>query len=123
MERILTIDSDPAGGLVELNGQEMGRTPVSRNFTWYGVYDVTIRRSGYETLKTTAKVYAPFYEWIPLDLFAEILPIPLKDHHVISYELAPAPPASEPGAGILQRAAELKSQMEPTHYPASKPAK
>ena len=123
IERILTIQTNPPGAIVELNAQEMGRTPVSRDFTWYGTYDVTIRRQGYETLKTSAKVYAPFYEWIPFDLITELLPFPFKDHHNFTYDLTPAPPASEPGPGILDRAAELKQQMESSHYPTTKNSK
>jgi hypothetical protein len=117
IERILTIQTNPPGALVELNAQEMGRTPVSRDFTWYGVYDVTIRLENYRTLKTAAKVYAPIYEWIPIDLITELLPFPFKDHHTLNYTLIPDPPARQPSPGILDRAAELKGQMETTHYP------
>ena len=117
VERILTVQTNPPGALVQLNSQEMGRTPVSRNFTWYGTYEIVIRRDGYETSHTSAKVFAPIYEWIPLDLLSELLPIPLKDHHTLSYTLTPVPPASGPSPGILGRAAELKGQLEPSHYP------
>ena len=120
IERILTIQTDPPGALVELNAQEMGRTPVSRDFTWYGTYDVTLRLDNYRTLKTTAKVFAPIYEWIPLDLVTELLPLPFKDHHTIHYTLMTEPPASEPNAGILERAEELKGRMETTHYPSTR---
>jgi hypothetical protein len=123
IERILTIQTNPSGALVEANGQEFGRTPASRDFTWYGTYDITIRMDGYETLQTTGKVIAPIYEWIPLDLITELLPIPFKDHHVLTYTLTPSPPASEPSPGILRRAEELKGQMEPTHYPGEKKSK
>jgi hypothetical protein len=117
VERILTVQTNPSGALVELNGQEMGRTPVSRDFTWYGVYEITVRHDEYQTIHTSAWVIAPIYEWIPLDLISELLPIPLKDHHTLSYDLTPAPAASGPSPGILMRAAELKGQLEPTHYP------
>src|SRR5262249_46782603 len=35
VHRSLTIKSDPAGALVYLNGLEVGRTPVTRDFLWY----------------------------------------------------------------------------------------
>jgi hypothetical protein len=123
IERILTVQSNPGGALVELNGQEMGRTPVSRDFTWYGVYDVTLRLDGYQTLKTGAKVYAPIYEWIPLDLVTELLPFPFKDHHTLNFDLVPEPAASEPNAGIIDRAQDLRNQMETTHYPQEQKGK
>lgn len=123
IERILTVQSNPPGALVELNGQELGRTPVTRDFTWYGIYDITLRLQDYQTLKTSAKVYAPIYEWIPIDLLIDLLPLPIKDHHRLSYDLLPAPPASQPSPGILDRATDLKGQMETTHYPGEQKAK
>jgi hypothetical protein len=120
IERILTVQTNPPGALVELNNQEMGRTPVSRDFTWYGTYDVTIRLDDYRTLKTAAKVYAPIYEWIPIDLITELLPFPFKDHHTLNYSLIPELPASQPSPGIIERAAQLKGQMETTHYPVER---
>ena len=117
IERVLTVQSNPPGALVELNGQEMGRTPVTRDFTWYGVYDITLRLEDYQTLKTAAKVYPPIYQWIPFDLVTDLLPFTVTDHHRLSYALTPAPPASQPSPGIIDRAADLKGQMETTHYP------
>jgi hypothetical protein len=123
IERILTIQTNPSGALIQLNAHEMGRTPVSRDFTWYGTYELVIRKEGYETVKTNAKVIAPLYEWIPLDLITELLPIPFKDHHTLHYDLTLSPPSSEPAPGILDRAAQLKEEMETTHYPGDKKSK
>jgi hypothetical protein len=120
VEQLLTVQSDPPDALVELNGQEMGRTPVTQHFTWYGTYDVILRRENYQTLKTTAKVIAPLYQWVPLDLISELLPIPLKDHHVVHYTLTPVQIVTEPPPGIMDRAIQLKGQLEATHYPTTK---
>ena len=123
VEQLLTVQSDPPNALVELNGQEMGRTPFTTHFVWYGIYDITLRADNYQTLKTTAKVIAPIYQWLPLDLISELLPIPLKDHHVVHYTLTPAPPENEPPPGILERAQQLKGQLESTHYPSTQKSK
>src|SRR4051794_12716028 len=40
VERKLTVVSQPDGALVHLNNQEIGRTTVSRDFIYYGDYDV-----------------------------------------------------------------------------------
>src|SRR5258706_9997592 len=50
VERTMTIKSDPPGALVYLNDREIGRTPVTRDFTWYGDYQVEIRKDGYESV-------------------------------------------------------------------------
>lgn len=117
VERILSVRSDPPGALVYLNGQEMGRTPVERDFTWYGTYDVTVRHEGYETIKKNEPVIAPIYEWVPFDLFAELLPIPIRDRHVVTYELKAMQPATEPSPGLMMRAEELKGKLEGSHFP------
>ncbi len=40
VERTVTITSEPDNALVYLNDEEIGRTPVTVSFTFYGVYDV-----------------------------------------------------------------------------------
>lgn len=42
IERTITVTSKPAGALVYLNDEEIGRTPVTVPFTFYGVYDVRL---------------------------------------------------------------------------------
>jgi hypothetical protein len=121
VEQILTVQTDPPGALVQLNNSEWGRTPVTADFTWYGTYDIIIRHDDYETIRTTAKVIAPIYEWIPLDLVSELLPIPLKDHHYLHYTLTPKPAEGDVPPGIMDRARQEKGLMEKAHYPTTKP--
>jgi hypothetical protein len=73
VQRTITIESQPRGALVWLNDNEVGRTPVTIPFTWYGTYGVRLEAPGYETLLTEAKVKGPPYEWIPLDLISETI--------------------------------------------------
>lgn len=42
VERTISITSTPSGALVHLNDQEVGRTPLTVPFTYYGVYDVRL---------------------------------------------------------------------------------
>lgn len=100
-----------------MNGQEMGRTPVQRDFTWYGTYDVVVRHEGYETIKKPEPVIAPIYQWIPLDLISELLPIRLRDHHTLTYDLKPLPPATEPSPDLMIRAEQLRGELQTSHYP------
>src|SRR5438477_10191182 len=89
VDRLLTIRSDPPGALVFLNGVEVGRTPVTRDFTWYGTYDVALRKEGYDTVKAHSKVIAPWWQWVPIDFFAEVAPVRLKDQQTLTYTLSP----------------------------------
>jgi hypothetical protein len=90
VERQLTINTVPQGALVSLNDEEIGRTPVTVSFNWYGDYDVRISKAGFETLKTHRKLEAPWYDAFPFDFFAQILnPDRIVDSYEWTFELAP----------------------------------
>lgn len=112
VQRQMSIDSNPPGALVYLNGQEVGRTPLERDFVWYGTYDVQVRQEGYQTIKTRAKVIAPWWQWPPFDLFAELFPV--KDRHQLSYTLTPAADEAIDLDQVLSNAESLRSQMQST---------
>jgi hypothetical protein len=112
VEQTLSIDSNPPGALVYLNDQEVGRTPLTRDFKWYGDYDIQVRQEGYQTLSTHQMLAAPAWNWVPLDLFAYILPLKFKDHKSLSYSLKPMDPSKDQPAELLQRADSLKGQLE-----------
>jgi hypothetical protein len=113
------VQSNPAGALVFLNDQEIGRTPVTRNFKWYGTYDVEVRSEGYETLRTKAKVWAPWWQWAPIDLVAVFIP-GLEDHHELNFTLhRPNVRLIDPQR-MIRRGEQLQSQLE---SPVAQPAK
>ncbi|HEY7120368.1 MAG TPA: PEGA domain-containing protein [Tepidisphaeraceae bacterium] len=112
VEQTMEIKSDPPNALVYLNDQEVGRTPVTRDFKWYGDYDVQLRLEGHEALKTHQKVIAPAWNWVPFDLFANLLPFTFKDHRSYSYTLTPLDPAKDHPQGLLDRAEYLKDKLE-----------
>ena len=107
VQRTITIDSEPQGARCWLNNNEIGRTPVTVPFTWYGVYDVRLETSGYEPLITKAEVDAPYYEWIPLDFAYEtVVPGVRTDAHEFRFALKKAEPL-DPDA-LRQRAEGLR---------------
>ena len=87
LEREMTITSEPAGALVYVSDVEVGRTPVTFPFTWYGDYDVILRLDGYETVKTHARIDPPLQETPPLDLLAEIAPWTFTDRRYLHFDL------------------------------------
>lgn len=119
VRRQMTITSQPEGALVYLNGQEAGRTPLTRDFVWYGVYDVQLRKEGHETLKTRQKVIAPWWQWPPFDLVAELFPA--KDARTFAYTLTPAADTAIDLDAILARSAELQSQLESSRATPARP--
>lgn len=129
VQRTMSIESNPPGALVYMNDQELGRTPLKRDFTWYGTYDVQVRMEGYETLSTKQKVIAPLWQWPPFDLVAELWPGHLKDERHFSYTLKPATTQQANIDNMLARSNELKVKIEssrytkPTSAPTTAPAK
>ena len=108
VERRLLITSEPAGALVYLNDQEVGRTPLEVPFTWYGTYDVRLERTGYRTLQTQQTADQPWWEKPGPDLFAEAVPnkrVEIAWH----LEMQKAQPASEADPDrVLEFAKQLR---------------
>ena len=101
----------PEGARVHVNDLDLGQSPVSMDFTWYGDYDVICRMEGYQTLKTHVQINAPWYQLFPIDFFAEVCwPGEIHDHHEIALpEMSPrqTPTPEE----LANRAMQLRSEV------------
>ena len=73
VERRFVIESDPPGAMVLVNGKPIGATPVDGHFLYYGKYDFTLIKDGYETLQVEECFRPPWYEYFPLDFLSENL--------------------------------------------------
>ena len=47
LKRTISVTTEPPGALVWINDVEVGRTPLETDFTFYGIYDVRLRREGW----------------------------------------------------------------------------
>ena len=84
VERTVSINTEPQGATVMLNDQDIGRTPVKVPFTWYGDYDLVVRKEGYETVKTNHRLQTPWYELPGIDLFSEcLIPFTIHDDRIV----------------------------------------
>ena len=111
VERRLTINTQPQGALVTLNDEEIGESPVTVSFEWYGDYDVRISKEGFETLKTHRKLEAPWYDAFPFDFFAGVLiPKRIVDTYEWTFELADKKQIGR--EELIQDAQELREQLE-----------
>jgi hypothetical protein len=110
VERRLTINTQPQGALVVLNDEEIGTSPVTTSFEWYGDYWVRISKEGYETLDTHRNLKGPWYDQFPFDFFAQILyPKRIIDSYELTFELAPQKqPTPEE---LIREAEKLKEQL------------
>ena len=119
VKRTIRIDSEPQGALVYLNDKEVGRTPCQVEFTWYGSYDVILRKEPvrredgtvvrHKPLHETRRARAPWYQWPVLGFVAEVLtPWTYHDRHYWAFILEPEDPPDH--AALLERARQLRAR-------------
>ena len=111
VERTLTINTQPQGAVVLLNDEEIGISPATVSFQWYGDYNITVRKDDYETLKTHRKLKAPWYDAFPWDIFAHLMtPERTVNSYEWTFELEPRKVWSTDE--LVDKAEILKQQMQ-----------
>jgi len=111
VHRRLTIRSNPPGALVMVDGDEIGYTPVSTDFTYYGTREIKLIKPGFETLTTQQKIDAPFYQWVPLDFISDNLLLhKVKDKHDFTFQMHPQDVV--PTQHLLDRANSTRSESQ-----------
>jgi len=109
VERKLTINTEPQGAIVVLNDEEIGNSPVTVSFEWYGDYNVRVSKEGFETLKTHRKLEAPWYDGFPFDFFTLLNPERTVDEYEWTFDLEPKKEVSR--EELIENAEELKKQL------------
>ena len=121
VQRRMTIRSNPPGALAYVDDYEIGTTPISTNFTYYGTRKVRLVKDGYETLTTMERMYPPWYQIPPLDFVTEnLVPGEIRDRRTLCYQLRPqmiAPPDQ-----LLGRAEQLRGRVRATGVTEPPPA-
>ncbi len=112
VERQLTVNTEPQGALVLLNDEEIGESPVTVSFEWYGDYNVRISKEGYETLNTHRKLKGPWYDKPPFDLLALLSSKRKVDSYQWSFTLEEKKQISR--EQLIQNAEELKEKAVTT---------
>ncbi|MBN1817877.1 MAG: PEGA domain-containing protein [Sedimentisphaerales bacterium] len=109
VERRLTIQTQPPGATVLLNDEEIGASPVTVSFNWYGDYRVQCIKPGYAVLTTHRELKAPVHDTFPLDFFYGVLwPGRILDEFEWTFELsAYQPPDRE---ALIDQAQQRKGQ-------------
>lgn len=111
MFRRMTVRSDPAGALVMVDGEEVGYTPCSVPFIYYGTREITLIKPGYETLTTMQKVSTPWYQYFPLEFVTDnLVPYKITDRRDFYYRMQPQQivPTNE----VYDRARSLRSESQ-----------
>lgn len=111
VERRMTIISDPPGAAAYLDGDEMGTTPVTTKFLFYGGRGIRLEKDGYETLEAVQHIGAPWYQTFPLDLFTDVfLPWTVQDRRYLPYKMEPARPVDK--EALVARAKAFRAEAK-----------
>jgi hypothetical protein len=119
VQRRMTIRSNPPGALVYVDDYQIGTTPVSTDFIYYGTRKIRLVKDGYETLTVRQPFPLPWYQVFPLDFVTENLwPAEIRDERVV--DLAMMPASSTPPEEVVGRAevARLSAGSLPPPPPA-----
>ncbi|MHB1037020.1 MAG: PEGA domain-containing protein [Pirellulales bacterium] len=128
VQRRLTIRSSPPGALVYVDDHEIGTTPVSTSFLYYGTRKIRLVKDGYETLTVMQQIAMPWYQVPPVDFVSEnLVPGEIRDQRTLDFALTPQRivPAEElrQRAEILRRGSTVVSgPVPPGSLPGPMPA-
>ncbi len=90
VQRRITVRSNPPGALVYIDKYEIGRTPCSVEYIYYGTREMRLVKDGFETLTVLQWIPPPWYEIPPLDFVSETLvPNEIRDERTFTYQLVP----------------------------------
>src|SRR5947209_930573 len=67
VRRRMTVRTNPPGAQVFVDDQEIGTTPCSASYVYYGTRKITLMKDGYRTETVYQKFYPPWYQVPPLD--------------------------------------------------------
>ena len=110
VRRRLTIRTNPPGALVHVDDYEIGTTPISTNFTYYGQRKIRLVKDGYETKTVLQPLPPPWYQFFPFDFVTEnLIPGEFRDHRTLTYNLQPQ--VVVPTEAVLERAEQLRRGM------------
>jgi hypothetical protein len=109
--RRATIQSNPPGALVLIDGQEKGYTPYSMDFTYYGTREIQLVKPGFETLTVMQKFQKPWYQYFPIEFFSDNLwPCRVTNRNSFCYEMQPQVIATD--RDLLGRANGLRTESQ-----------
>lgn len=92
VDRKYVITTNPPGAVVYVNNVQIGATPVDNHFVYYGDYEFLLVKEGYQTKRVVQNIPAPWYEYFPVEFFAEVLwPYAQLDVRRFHYDLEPLP--------------------------------
>jgi len=111
VERRLKINTSPTAAQVILNDEQIGPSPVTVTFQWYGDYNVRISKEGCQTLVTHRALKAPWYDTFPFDFFAQVVwPGRIVDSYEWTFVLQARQPVDR--EDLIRKGQALQQQLD-----------
>lgn len=121
VQRRITVRSNPPGALVYVDKHEIGKTPCSVEYIYYGTREIKLIKDGYETLTVMQWIPPAWYQIPPLDFVSEnIVPTEIRDERTYTYQLVPA--RIVPANQLLGRAENLRRATKLENIAATPPS-
>jgi len=119
VRRRLNVRSNPPGAMVFVDNQQIGTTPCSVDFIYYGTREIRLVKPGYETLTINQPIPTPWYQIPPLDFVSEnLVPTNILDHRTVCFDMQPQ--VIVPTEQLLDRAEQLRQEtVQGAELPAS----
>jgi hypothetical protein len=107
VERRITVRSNPPGAQLYVDDYEIGTTPCSVSYTYYGTRKIRLVKDGYETAVVNQPIPAPWYQYFPIDFVTEnLVPGHIRDERVVTYQMQPS--VQVPSDQLVARADALR---------------
>jgi hypothetical protein len=116
VRRRLNVRTNPPGALVYVDNQQIGTTPCSVDFTYYGTREIRLIKPGFETLTVNQPIPAPWWQYPGIDFISEnLIATKIRDNRTVTYNLAPQ--VIVPTQELLDRANQLR--QDALQYPVT----
>lgn len=121
VRRRMTVRSNPPGAMVYIDDQQIGTTPVSTEFLYYGTRKFRLVKDRYETLTTYQRIEAPWYELPIIEFVSEnLVGREIRDERILDFQLKPQ--RIVPKQELLGRANDLRAQAVGGYIAPSPPS-
>lgn len=109
VRRRLNVRSNPPGAVVFVDNQQIGTTPCSFDFTYYGTREIRLVKAGFETLTVNQPIPTPWYQIPPVDFVSDnLLPNEILDHRTVAFNLEPQ--IIVPTEQLIERGNQLRQE-------------
>ena len=81
--------TNPENVLCEINGRQLGLTPVTVKYVESGLFRIRLTKEGYDIFNGQFRLKKKWFNIVGLDFIGEILPYRIIDQQQVEFSLTP----------------------------------